>query len=121
VPASPTGSAALLSELVVPTGRFVSCVLEAEMLNRDEHDTLRRIELNMAAADPKFASLLRNGQRRLLHYRRRKLLRRRALIALLLLLAYVLLVLRLPSSALAVGVLAAGAWWLRRWPIVHQA
>lgn len=91
------------------------------MLNRDEHDTLRRIELNMAAADPKFASLLRNGQRRLLHYRRRKLLRRRALIALLLLLAYVLLVLGLPSSALAVGVLAAGAWWLRRWPIVHQA
>jgi hypothetical protein len=27
----------------------------------------------------------------------------------------------LPSSALALGVLAATGWWLRRWPIAHQS
>ena len=53
------------------------------MLNRDEHDTLRQIELNLAAADPGFAALLRTGQRRLPRPRRRKLLQR-TLIALLL-------------------------------------
>jgi hypothetical protein len=94
-------------------------VLEAEMLNRDEQDTLRQIELNMAAADPRFASLLRNGQRRLHRSRHRKLWRH-AGIALFLLLAYALLMLGLPSSALALGVLAATGWWLRRWPIAHQ-
>jgi hypothetical protein len=99
-------------------GRFAS-VLEVEMLNRDEHDTLRQIELNMAAADPRFASLLRNGQRRLLRSRHRKLWRRSG-ITLFLLLAYALLMLGLPSSALALGVLAATGWWLRRWPIAHQ-
>ena len=86
------------------------------MLNRDEHDTLRQIELDLGAADPEFAALLRNGQRRLSRFRRRKLLQQ-ALIALVLLLACLLLVLGLLSSALAVGVLAAGVWWLRRWPI----
>jgi hypothetical protein len=91
-------------------------VLEAEMLNRDEYDTLRQIELDLGAADPKFAALLRNGQRRLPRFRRRKLLQQ-PVIAPLLLLTCVLLVLGLPSSSLAVGVLAAGVWWLRRWPI----
>jgi hypothetical protein len=95
-------------------------VLEAEMLNRDEHDTLRQIGLDLSAADPKFAALLRNGQRRLPRFHRRKLLQQ-ALIALLLLLTCVLLVLGLPSSALAVGVLAAGVWWLRRRPITPHA
>ena len=90
------------------------------MLNRDEHDTLRQIELDLGAADPEFAALLRNGQRRLPRFRRRKLLQQ-ALIALLLLLICVLLVLGLPSSALAVGVLGAGVWWLRRWPIISHA
>ena len=90
------------------------------MLNRDEHDTLRQIGLDLGTADPKFAALLRNGQRRLPRFRRRKLLQQ-ALIALLLLLTCVLLVLGLPSSALAVGVLGAGVWWLRRWPITPHA
>ena len=89
------------------------------MLNRDEQDTLRQIELNLAAADPGFAALLRNGQRRLPRSRRRTLVRR-APIALLLLLAYGLLVLGLPSSALAVTALAAAMWVLRRWPIHQQ-
>jgi hypothetical protein len=93
--------------------------LEAEMLNRDEHDTLRQIELNLAAEDPGFAALFRTGQRRLLRPRRRKLLQR-ILIALLLIGAYLLLVLGLPSSALAVAALAAGVWTLRRWPIREQ-
>jgi Protein of unknown function (DUF3040) len=88
------------------------------MLNRDEHDTLRQIELNLAAADPGFAALLRTGQRRLSRSRRRKLVQRA--IALLLLLAYGLLVLGLTSSALAVMALAAGMWVLRRWPIHQQ-
>ena len=88
------------------------------MLNRDEHDTLRQIELNLAAADPGFAALLRTGQRRLPRSRRRKLVQRA--IALLLLLAYGLLVLGLASSALAVTALAAGMWVLRRWPIHQQ-
>ena len=89
------------------------------MLNRDEHDTLRQIELNMAAADPGFAALLRTGQRRLPRSRRRRLLQR-APIVLLLLLTYVLLVLGLPSSALAVAAIPAGIWVLRRWPIHQQ-
>ena len=89
------------------------------MLNRDEHDTLRQIEVNLAAADPGFAALLRTGQRPLLRSRRRRLLQR-APIVLLLLLTYVLLVLGLPSSALAVAALAAGVWVLRRWPIHQQ-
>ena len=90
------------------------------MLNRDEHDTLRQIELDLGAADPEFAALLRKGQRRLSRFCRRKLLQQ-ALIALLLLLTCVLLMLGLPGSALAVGVLAAGGWWLRRWPITPYA
>jgi Protein of unknown function (DUF3040) len=89
------------------------------MLNRDEHDTLRQIELNLASADPGFAALLRTGQRRLPRSRRRKLALR-APIALLLLLAYGLLVLGLASSALAVMAVAAGMWVLRRWPIHQQ-
>jgi Protein of unknown function (DUF3040) len=89
------------------------------MLNRDEHDTLRQIELNLASADPGFAALLRTGQRRLSRSRRRKLVQR-APMALLLLLAYGLLVLGLASSALAVTALAAGMWVLRRWPIHQQ-
>ena len=90
------------------------------MLNRDEHDTLRHIELNLAAADPRFAALLRTGQRRLPCSRRQKALQR-ILIALLLIGAYLsLLVLGLPSSALAVAALAAGVWVLRRWPIHEQ-
>jgi hypothetical protein len=88
------------------------------MLDRGEHHTLRQIELNLAAADPEFAALLRSGQRRLLRYRRRKLLQR-ALIALLLLLSYMLVVLGLPSSALALVAVASGMWTLRRWPIIH--
>jgi hypothetical protein len=95
-------------------------VQEADMLNRDEHDTLRQIESTLAAADPGFAVLLRNGQRRLGRVRRRKVLQR-ALIVVLLLLTYVLLLLGQPWGALDVGVLAGGVWWLRRWPILlHQ-
>ena len=89
------------------------------MLNRDEHDTLRQIELDSGAADPEFAALLRNGQRRLPRFRRRKLLQQ-ALIALLLLLICVFLALGLPSSALAVGARGAGVKRLRRWPIISQ-
>jgi hypothetical protein len=95
-------------------------VLEAEMLNRDEQDTLRQIELNLAASDPGFAALLRTGQRRLPRFLRRKKLLQRTLIALLLLLTYGLLVLGLPSSALALATLAAGVWALQRWPIHQQ-
>jgi hypothetical protein len=88
------------------------------MLDRDEHHTLRQIGVNLAAADPEFAALLRSGQRSLPRSRRRKRLRR-AVIALLLLLSYVLVVLGLPSSALALVAVAAGMWALRRWPITH--
>ena len=84
------------------------------MLDRDEHQTLRQIEFNLATGDPAFAALLRGGQRRLRRSRRRKLLQR-ALIALLLLLSYVLMVLGLPSSALALVAVAGGIWALRRW------
>jgi hypothetical protein len=94
-------------------------VLEAEMPDRDEHDTLRQIELNLAAADPEFAALLRTGQRRLPRPHRRTVVRR-TLLALLVLLAYASLVLGLPSSALAVAALATGIWALGRWPIQHQ-
>jgi hypothetical protein len=88
------------------------------MLDRDEHHTLRQIELNLAAGDPEFAALLRGGQRRLPDSRRRKLLHR-ALFALLLLLSYLLMVLGLPSSALALVAVAAGMWTLRRWRFTH--
>ena len=89
------------------------------MLNRDEHDTLRQIAVNLAASDPGFAAQLRSGQRRLPRSRRRKLLWR-TLFALFLLLSYVLLVLGLPSSAAALVVLTAALWGVRRWPIVEQ-
>ena len=89
------------------------------MLNRDEHDTLRQIELNLAAADPGFAALLRTGQRRLLRSRRGKQ-SQHMLIGLLVLLTYVLLVMGLSGSALAVAALAAGLSVLRRWPIHEQ-
>jgi hypothetical protein len=88
------------------------------MLDREEHYTLRQIELDLTAADPEFAALLRSGQRRLPRPRRRKLLQR-ALIALLLVLSYVLVVLGLPSSALALVAVAAGMWTLKRCPITH--
>jgi Protein of unknown function (DUF3040) len=88
------------------------------MLDRDEHQTLRQIEQNLAAGDPEFAALLRGGQRRLSPSRRRKLLQR-ALIALLLLLSYALMVLGLPISALALVVVAAVMWALQRWRFTH--
>ena len=84
------------------------------MLDRDEHHTLRQIEQNLAAGDPEFAAVLRGGQRRLPRSQRRKLLQR-SLNALLLLLSYGLVVLGLPSSALALVAVAGGMWALRRW------
>lgn len=84
------------------------------MPDRDEHHTLRQIELSLAAADPEFVALPRIGQRRLSRSRRRTLVQR-GLIALLLLVGYVLAVLGLLSGALALVALTAGAWALRRW------
>jgi hypothetical protein len=91
--------------------RALASALEVEMLDRDEHDTLRRIEWHIAASDPHLAAVLRDGQRRLPPARSRS--RLPVLIVLLVLLTVGLLVLRLPAGALSVAVLTAGLWWLR--------
>src|SRR5690349_15519782 len=88
------------------------------MLDRDEHDKLSQIEVDVAATDPAFAMRLRKGQRRLSSRRRRFV--GHTVLALLVLLTYVVLVLGLPSSALALAALAMAVWWLRRWPIRPQ-
>ena len=88
------------------------------MLDRDEHATLRRIEWQIAASDPEFATVLRDGQRRLPKARSRT--GRPVLIILLVLLTVGLLVLRLPGSAVDVAVLTAGVWWVRRCRIIQE-
>jgi Protein of unknown function (DUF3040) len=88
------------------------------MLDRDEHATLRRIEWQIAASDPEFATVLRDGQRRLPKARSRP--RRPVLIVLLVLLTIGLLLLRLPGSAVDVAVLTAGVWWMRRCRISQE-
>jgi hypothetical protein len=96
----------------------LASALEVEMLDRDEHDTLRRIEWHIAASDPQLAAVLRDGQRRLPRARNRT--RRPFLIILLVLLIIGLLVLRLPGSAADVAVLTAGVWWVRRCRISQE-
>jgi len=39
----------------------LASALEVEMLDRDEHATLRRIEWQIAASDPELATVLRDG------------------------------------------------------------
>jgi Flp pilus assembly protein TadB len=80
------------------------------MLDKDERNALREIELQIAAADPDLAALLR-GQRGLAPAAIRTCLR--CALALLVLLTVAMLVLGLPASALATAAVTAGLWW--RW------
>jgi Flp pilus assembly protein TadB len=85
--------------------------VEVEMLDRDEREALREIELRIAAADPDLAALLR-GERSLARTGTRACLR--AVLGLLVLLVVALLVLGLPASALAVAAVVAGLGWAWR-------
>jgi Protein of unknown function (DUF3040) len=100
------------------TRAVLASALKVEMPDRDEHVTLRRIEWQIAASDAEFATVLRDGQRRLPKARSRT--RRPVLIVLLVLLTVGLLVLRLPASAVDVALLTAGAWWMRRCGISQE-
>jgi hypothetical protein len=82
--------------------------VEVEMLDRDEREALREIELRIAAADPDLAALLR-GERSILRTGTRTCLR--AVLGLLVLLVVALLALGLPASALAVAAVAAALGW----------
>ena len=81
------------------------------MLDRDEREALREIELRTAAADPDLAALLR-GERRLAVTGTRTCAR--AALGLLSLLVVGLLALGLPAGALAVAAVTAGLGWAWR-------
>jgi hypothetical protein len=93
-------------------------VLEVEMLDRFERDTLREIERQITAVDPQLAALLRGGQRRVAGTGTRTGLR--VTIALLMLLVVVLLTLGVTAGALAVAAVAGALWCLRGFRITHQ-
>jgi Flp pilus assembly protein TadB len=85
--------------------------VEVEMLDRDEREALRAIELRIAAADPDLAALLR-GERSLARTGTRTCVR--AVLGLLILLVVGLLALGLPASALAVAAVTAWLGWAWR-------
>lgn len=96
-----------------PTGELVTFKIvsrEVNVLNDYERRTLHEVERDIGATDPELAAFLHDGQRRLPHTLSN--LGYDATMVLLTLL-FVLLLLRLPASALVVAALAGGLWWLR--------
>jgi len=86
------------------------------MLDRDERESLRQIEWQLARTDPELAAVLRDGQRRLARAGTRVGLR--VLTALLVLLTLVLVVLGMVAAALAIAAVAAGLWRLREYRVI---
>jgi Protein of unknown function (DUF3040) len=96
----------------------MATVLEVEMLDGFERDSLREIERQIAAADPQLAAFLRGDQRRVAGSGTRTGLR--TTIALLMLLVVALLTLGVTAGALAVAAVAGALWRLRGFRITHQ-
>jgi Flp pilus assembly protein TadB len=86
---------------------------EDMMLSGQERDSLRKMEQQIATADPGFAATLRKGQTDISRRGAASTPRHGRLLAILAVLSVVLLVLGLPAAAVIVAALVAALGWVR--------